>query len=294
MNLDLQQRAVEYHSVIKRHDNLREGLFEQMPPLEMKVNLNTNGQLEDDALNGQDELKTEEDKIQEQERYKKEAAKTLIDLFDDDESTEPVVATQAAHTSALKNTKEFDILNILDQPSGSTNQASNNLDALFSFNAPKKNNLDMLDIFGDGKSTHNGLGSGLDDLLGLGSSSQTQIQNTPVSNGNDLLNMFSAPNSQVNKTNGMNSSSLVVYEKNELKVTLEPAADGNHSSQEQHFIQMKAENLGITNLVREFLFSAAVPKTMQMQLSQPNTTSIEALDCLQQTIAIANPKKVCF
>jgi hypothetical protein len=37
MNLELQQRAVEYNSILKNYDNLRDGLFEQMPAVELKA-----------------------------------------------------------------------------------------------------------------------------------------------------------------------------------------------------------------------------------------------------------------
>ena len=47
-------------------------------------------------------------------------------------------------------------------------------------------------------------------------------------------------------------------------------------------------------MVKEFLFSAAVPKTMQMQLSTPLTSVIQPMDSLVQTMAISNPKKVLF
>ena len=53
MNLELQQRAVEYNSIIKRYTNLKDGLFEQMPPLEMKQTTYVNGVDEEAYLNEQ-------------------------------------------------------------------------------------------------------------------------------------------------------------------------------------------------------------------------------------------------
>lgn len=311
MNLDLQQRAVEYYSVIKKYDNLREGLFEQMPALEIKTNY-SNDQTDENALIANEDTQNEEDKKQEQERHKKEAAaKTLIDLFDDDQSEpshSPVAATTTS--SAPNKQNDFDILGIIDAPVAPvasvtvTNSTSNNLDSLFSLDSSTsapvvpKNNLDILDLFGSTPSAPvvqktTGLNSGLDDLLGLGSTGSNSLPKAPaVSNGNDILDIFSTPSTIASNNVAQKQQSMTVYEKYDLKIVLEPAADGRHSSPEQHFVQMKAHNLGITNSIKEFLFSAAVPKTMQMQLSQPSTSLIQPLDSLTQIIAISNPKKV--
>lgn len=82
MNLELQQRAVEYNAIIREHDNLREGLFEQMPPLEMKTNQPyTNGFNGDDL---DDEILTEEEIQQQQIQQQQEAAKTLLNIFSEE------------------------------------------------------------------------------------------------------------------------------------------------------------------------------------------------------------------
>ena len=44
MNLELQQRAVEYNAIFKKHDELRNGLFESMPEFEAKNNLENQNQ----------------------------------------------------------------------------------------------------------------------------------------------------------------------------------------------------------------------------------------------------------
>ncbi|CAF0841502.1 unnamed protein product [Brachionus calyciflorus] len=288
MNLDLQQRAVEYHTVLKKFDNLREGLFEQMQPFELKQNYNI--EEEDDVY----EAKTEEDKIQEQERLKQEAAKTLIDIFGED-SSEPI-------TTQTKSTNN-DILGIFDAPlTAPVKPAQNNnlIDSFFdsvpSSSAPTVSNLpknDLLDIFAGPsvKSTSPKPTSGFDDLLGLDGLGTTQNQNKPiVSSNSDVLGMFSTQNGHAN-LNGNQSQSMVIYEKNELKLTIEPTANGKGSNQAQHFVQLKAENQSFSNVIRDFLFSAAAPKTMQLQLSQPDKTNLPPLDSLSQTIAIANPNK---
>ena len=54
MNLELQQRAVEYNSIFKKHNELRQDLFESMPEFENKNNLTNSNQNEETIDNEQD------------------------------------------------------------------------------------------------------------------------------------------------------------------------------------------------------------------------------------------------
>lgn len=296
MNLDLQQRAVEYNTVLKKYESLREGLFEQMQPFELKQTYVTE---EDDY-----EAANEEDKQQEKERLKQEAAKNLLDIFGED-SSESITTTVPNPPSTNANS----LLDIFDAPAVQSTKPSNNqnlIDSIFD-STPAQNvqKTDLLDIFG-GISTQPvkpSASSGLDDLLGLGESSlgANKVPSKPAANNADILSMFSAPSAQVNKPvqnghpqhNGTHQS-MVIYEKNELKITIEPSAGGKGSDETQHFVQLKAENMSFSNVIKDFLLSAAAPKTMQLQLSQPDKTHLQPLDNLSQTIAIANPNKVNF
>lgn len=312
MNLELQQRAVEYNAVLRKHEQLRDGLFEQMPAVELKSSNYANtssSNLDDGGLlgsmsGGGDENQTEEDRKREQERAKQEAAKTLIDIFSDDMATlggpvAPVTPISPSATSKPDANKpphnDMDIFNILDQPANPQ---------------PSKNPLNDLDSIFSGQaavpSTSNT--NALDDLLGFGGGSSSQPsshQVTPQMNPNDLLGLFggggsSAPVQNVSPamTNGLNSlmgggkkSTFTAYEKNDLKMVFE-TAPGKPSSLEQCYVQVKVDNLSISNFVKDFEFSAAVPKTMQIQITPPTNNSMQPLESLSLMIAIANPKKV--
>ena len=310
MNLELQQRAVEYNAVLRKHEQLRDGLFEQMPAVELKSSNYANtssSNLDDGGLLGSmggvgDENQTEEDRKREQERAKQEAAKTLIDIFSDDMATlgvpapvAPISPSAASKPDTTKSThNDMDIFNILDQPANPQ---------------PSKNPLNDLDSIFSGQaavpSTSNT--NALDDLLGFGGGSSSQPsshQATPQMNPNDLLGLFggsSVPVQNVSPamTNGLNSlmgggkksSSFTAYEKNDLKMVFE-TAPGKPSSLEQCYVQVKVDNLSISNFVKDFEFSAAVPKTMQIQITPPTNNSMQPLESLSLMIAIANPKKV--
>lgn len=332
MNLELQQRAVEYNSIIRNHGTIKDGLFEQMPVIEMKSNPYANG---DENANDVEDQEAQELQLK---RQQEEAAKTLLDIFSEDASppsnSAPVFLNAQPASKPAATSNNFDLLGLMDDgpstapvstktaPSQSTS-ATADFDSLFQLSAPApapavSNNFDLLMSSGPSTTTNNKMSNGLNDLLGLGGGgiSTTNANNT---NGNDLLNLFMggstptpAPQSVSNMTDNIlaslqapaatalkqqqnqkgSNASLVVYEKNDLKITLEPAAGGNHTNAEQHFLQLKAENLGLLNTITDVLFSAAVPKTMQMQLSTPNTSVIQPLDSLIQTLAISNPKRV--
>ena len=153
--------------------------------------------------------------------------------------------------------------------------------------------------------------NGLDDIFGLGATNTTTNAQKVSKPTSDIMDLFNVSGGQSTTTvpkptpnNGFDmftsssgatktaTKSLVVYEKNDVKIVFEPVAGGKHSNDEQHFIQMTAQNNNLGSGVKEFLFSAAVPKTMQMQLSLPSTSVIQPLDSLVQTIAISNPNKV--
>ena len=204
-------------------------------------------------------------------------------------------------TSTAAKTNDLDFLDVFAGGSSNTAKSSDNSAALndllgFSNTTPVANNQsgaksnDILDFFSmpstpaaqtPSKPQQSLMGN--DIFGGLGTTVPVMPSKTSNSNGIDIFSSLSGPS---------NSRTLVIYEKNDIKITFEPSAGGNHSNSEQHFIQMNAQNMSIMNTVKEFLFSCAVPKTMQMQLSQPSTNVIQPLSSMNQTIAISNPKKV--
>lgn len=344
MNLELQQRAVEYYAIIRNHEQLRDGLFEQMPALEMKTSSTySNGVSLDDTTQ---EPLSEEEKRQQHLLQQQEAAKTLIDIFKDDSPEPPAAAAAPALApTSPANTNNNDIFDLLsDTPSvanttpanAAPQSTSNDLEDIFVAPSTKpKSKENILELFNTntvGKPTvapqvqqHT---NGLDDLLGLSTPISNSSTTKPIANNsNDLLDIFGsgggsaskpgvttttsqkAPNSLVNdlfdfgglpetkaasaavehSVSSSSSLNIVGYEKNDLKITFDRA---KASSGDQHFVQMNASNLSMSSAIREFLFGVAVPKSMQMQLSQPTTSVIDPLDSMTQVITIKNPNKV--
>lgn len=283
MNLDLQQRAVEYHTVLKKYDNLKDGLYEQMQPFELKQNYVE--EIDEDIY----ENKNEEEILNEKEKQKEEATKALLLIFDGD-STEADSNKPESNKAAQVPT--FDPLADIFGNTSASIQPSNVMASVAQSN-------DFMDIFASSKPQSATkvaqAQSSLDDILGI---NNTLAQNrSDTAANNDIMDIF-GPNQSKPVQNGHGklfnekNQSMNVYEKNEIKITFEPCADGKGSSAIQHFIQLRAENLSFSNVVRDFVFSAAAPTTMKLQLSQPDKTSLQPLENLSQTIAVANPNQV--
>lgn len=329
MNLELQQRAVEYNSIIKNYENLRDGLFEQMPAMEMKTNSTYSNGINCEDI--QEDTMTEEEKHQLQLLQQQEAAKTLIDIFKDDPIETPTQPPSSVVLNSSNKSTNNDIFDLLNDDSSlpvttqtATNDkklatsSKNDLESIFTassatttfqspvanYNKPVSN--DIFDIFESTntssvtKDTKPQINTnGLDDLLGLSvptSNSNSQLNKiaTP-NNSNDLFDFLSSEtsNTVTHMNNGHKSdfkmNKIVGYDKNDLKITFERA---KNNFGDQNFIQMTASNSSSSNIIREFLFGVAVPKSMQMQLSQPTTSVIEPLDSMNQMITIKNPNKV--
>lgn len=329
MSLELQQRAVEYNSIIRNQPNLRDGLFEQMPPMEMKTNQPyTNGFNADDLEN--QEILTEEEQQQQQIKQQQEAAKTLLNIFNDDAP----VGTSPRSAAPQSN---FDLLGDLmsgedsNQTSVIPTSMSSGFDDLLglSGSVPATNvmapspkiqspvakqapSTDIFDLLGEGGEfkPSNGISHispssnthGLNDLLGLGSSNTPSQTPQSTSNSTDLFDLLGGPVqttsiSPKTPTNVFRSSSaakVVAYDKNNIQITFEPTINAgmNSSPSTQHFLTMTATNTSLSGPVFEFVFGAAVPKSMKMQLSQPKTSVIQPMESMHQTLAISNPNKV--
>lgn len=80
---------------------------------------------------------------------------------------------------------------------------------------------------------------------------------------------------------------VTAYERNGLKLVM--------SFERQDFmctITLEATNTSPTATITDFLFQAAVPKSLQLQLLTPSTTTVPPTASLTQLIRVNNPNKV--
>ncbi|KAK6638408.1 hypothetical protein RUM44_008837 [Polyplax serrata] len=251
LNVELQQRGVEFSQLFKKYEHLRPALLERMPPMEVQRPTGdneppiTNGDMEEEDMNngGLDNLSPvhHQDSVSVERLHRN----TLLDLLDgsDDDVIEPYKP---------ENTRQ----NI-------------------------SNNQDLLDFLG-------GLEISNSDISSPVGEPNRQV----INNNNNVMHMNSS-NLLMDGlfNNAIPNPTLTAYDKNGLKIifNLERPSD----SPDTTVVSMVATNSTSSNFT-EFLFQAAVPKTLQLQMMTPSGTTIAPLGQLTQVLRLINPTKVAL
>uniref|UniRef100_T1JMF6 AP-1 complex subunit gamma n=1 Tax=Strigamia maritima TaxID=126957 RepID=T1JMF6_STRMM len=235
LNVELQQRSVEFSQLFRKYSHLRHDLLERMPPMECKSNTNSNLQ-NGDTSNGVEVIMNSEN-----------VKSTLNEIQD---------------SNAL-----LDLL--MDSGSGDTIKTQETIKS-----APA-NNQDLLDLLGLDLNIPTTTNTNID-------SSQIATQSpVPFSFNNDVQN-------SVHLTNSI--PSIIIFDNKGLKISFsfEKSAD----NAQQTVITLTATNSTIHPMAN-FLFQAAVPKSLQLQLLSPSGTVIpvENSGNVTQTIKIVNPNR---
>ncbi|KAG9152033.1 hypothetical protein Leryth_002292 [Lithospermum erythrorhizon] len=249
--LELQQRAIEFDTIIQRHQNIRSTLVERMPALDeagysgrktgsvpavastsQGTSLNLpNGAVKTTSplvdlldLSAEDDVPTPN----------LSGGDVLQDLLGIDLSP---ASSQSGMNQAQKSGTDvlLDLLSI-ETPPG---QSSSSMPDMSSPTLNKKSTIDVLDI------------------LSSPSAPSTQIPSAGSSSTMDLLDSF-PPRSSMPDGNGPAYPSIVAFESNTLKVTF------NFSKQQgnpQTVIEAHFSNKS-PNVYTDFIFQAAVPKAM--------------------------------
>ncbi|XP_074599124.1 adaptor protein complex 1, gamma subunit [Brevipalpus obovatus] len=261
MNVELQQRSVEFSTIFTKHNELRFGLLDKMPPMkslsERRENMQ-NGQLidEESVENNNSSAVLDNNKP-----TNSSASVSLLDLIGEVTSSTSIIP-ETNQTQLKPSSKAIDdLLGLIsyDQPSVPPTQ-ENNLSSMLSLtnNSNTLQNL-ILPIQDPTKNSNSILDSGiLDGFGGLESSS---------------------------------IPSIVAFDKNGLKILYDFQKDP--SDPKNLTIHMKASNSNV-HPITEFLFQAAVPKSFQLQLLPPNSSLIPPNNSglVEQVIKVTNPNKM--
>ncbi|XP_043282180.1 AP-1 complex subunit gamma-1 isoform X3 [Venturia canescens] len=253
LHIELQQRGIEFSQLFRKYDHLRPALLERMPPMET-ARPQANGII--GMVNGETEL--EEDKSLnsgiESIAQPPSDSSALLDLLgtSDLEITVPVVVSTVSSETPNKTTS-----------------VSNN---------------DLLDLLGglDLGSPENAVtpAASLSHPI-----SQPQSQsffsstNTTSFLVNDLLHSTAVENEVPN---------MVVHDKADLKIIFK--MERSNDFPDVLVINMLACNTGPTPLT-DFLFQAAVPKTFQLQMLSPSSTTIIPSGQVTQVLKVSNITK---
>jgi len=286
VQIDLQQRGVEYSQLFRRFDGMRAALLEPMPPLERDTSMDS----ETATTTRQNGLPTAFEPSVNGAPGEEPLLKELLgDL--------PAAPTKSGGDGGgLLDLIQSPSAGILPQPNAS------------------KNSSNLLDLLGDldlgGGSTAlpattvpaSAVGGNLLDGI-LASSNTTSLPsdtNTVVNNGNGTGGIFdglsaampAAPVSATSPSSSSSSSSGIppvpVYHENGLTVSLHfehgPPSGGRAT------LTLRATVS--SDSVTDFLFQSAVPKSMQIEMEPPSGTVVAAGPDggLAQIIRVSNPK----
>ncbi|XP_065885853.1 AP-1 complex subunit gamma-1-like [Dysidea avara] len=227
MNIEIQQRSVEYTSIMNKATSVRKGLLERMPPIEVKDTTAPPTQQQQDAP-----------------------------------PTMP--ATNRPPPPAVTSQQQVEEPSLLDIMSS--------------------------DIPVSMAATQPAADGGLMDLLGMdiGPLPPATSQQQPVGGG--LLDLLSEPAPQQEAVMSQKSlPSITAFEKGGLKVTFNFEKDSSYANTIR--ITLNAVN-STSQLMNDFLFQAAVPKSFQMQLLSPSGSVISPGGTVNQDIVVVNPSKL--
>lgn len=259
MDVELQQRGVEFGSLFKNHDSMRPALLEKMPVMESK-SLSS-----EPVTNGEVTAQPEEpQKIQEvvtEEKPPKQASDTLLDLLGGG-PTQPEPAPAPVQPPAPASSSGGELLDLLGGLDlGSTNAGPPPMNMM----APSPTVPNVLD------------GGGLLNPTSSGVLAPLQMNHQPV-----------APLT-------LNSSSgfppITAFENNGLKIIFAfEKVPGNPSNVVS--IMVTATN-SLAFPMTDFVFQAAVPKTFQLQLLSPSGNVVPPSNSgtITQEVKVANPQQ---
>ncbi|OMO89901.1 hypothetical protein COLO4_19524 [Corchorus olitorius] len=275
--LELQQRSIEFNSILQKHQNIRSALVERMPVLdEATFSGRRAGSLPAAASTSTGTPHKLPNGIA------KPAAAPIADLLD--LSSDDAPAPSSSGGDFLQDLLGVD-LSPASAPAGTSQPPKAGTDVLLDLlsigtSPPAQSSSSMSDILSSSQDNK----APLNNLNGL--TSLSSLSPTTTSPMMDLLDGF-GPSPQKHEENGPTYPSVVAYESSSLRMTF------NFSKQpgnpQTTLIQATFTNLS-PNAYNDFLFQAAVPKFLQLHLdpASSNTLPASGNGSITQTLKVTN------
>ncbi|XP_021842869.2 AP-1 complex subunit gamma-2 [Spinacia oleracea] len=276
--LELQQRALEFNSIIEKHQNIRSALVERMPVLDEATYSGRRAGSLPAAVSSSNVTS-----VNLPNGVSKPAA-PLVDLLD--LSSDDVPAPSSSGGGDFLH----DLLGVDLAPSpsqsGTQKSGTDALLDLLSIGSPTAMNNsstpDILSLNLESKSS----GGSLDRLSSI-SSIPAQVSSPSVTSPIvDLLDGLSASQPTI-EANGQQFPSMVAFESSSLKMTFDFSKSAG--SPQVTTVTATFANLS-ANSYTDFLFQAAVPKFLQLHLDPASSTTLPASGngSIIQTMRITN------
>ncbi|KAG8144285.1 putative AP-1 complex subunit gamma protein [Naja naja] len=260
IDVELQQRAVEYNALFKKYDHMRSALLERMPVLEK---LAANGPTDVTQPNGEAEPTILETKPPLSSLPPASQANDLLDLLGSNDIT-PVISTAPSSKAASAGGELLDLLGDLNPTTGEILCSGGRRTGWWEAQFWEAIGLSVL-------------------LLQVLQAPAPQIPQPPF-----LLDGLSSPPIFNDIPSGI--PPITAYNKNGLKIDF--AFERSNTNPSVTVITIQASNSTDVDMT-DFVFQAAVPKTFQLQLLSPSSSSIPAFNTgtITQVIKVLNPQK---
>ncbi|CAA2958216.1 AP-1 complex subunit gamma-2-like [Olea europaea subsp. europaea] len=266
--LELQQRAIEFNSIIEKHHNIRSALVERMPALDEATYSSRRAGSVPAAVST-----SEGAPLNPPNGVSKHTSSALVDLLD--LTSDDITAPSSSGGDFLQDLLGVDQSPALSHPGTNQTQKSSNdvlLDLLSigtppaqsgsstnnmsSPNQDNKNSLDMLDT--------------LTSPPALSAQASSLVGSSMI----DLLDGFGASSSvPVAEKNGLTLPSIVAFESSSLRVTFNFLKQPENP--ETALIEAQFFNKS-PNIYSDFTFQAAVPKFLQLHLDPASSDTLSA------------------
>ncbi|XP_074309844.1 AP-1 complex subunit gamma-1-like isoform X2 [Silene latifolia] len=266
--LELQQRAIEFNSIIERHQNIRSALVERMPVLdEATYSARKGGSLPAAVSSSNGPSVNLANGVP-----KPATAMPLVDLLD--LSSDDIPAPSSSGGDFLQDL--LGDLSLAPTQSGSGQNKKPGTDALMDLlsigsspaaNSSVNENPDLFSLSLESKNS----GASLEGLSSVPSLPKqvTSSGSTPVVDLLDGLS-FSQP---TRESNGLQLVPIVAFESSSLKMTF----DFSKNSANPQTTSIKATFINLSaNVYTDFVFQAAVPKFLQLNLDPASSTTLPA------------------
>ena len=266
IDTDLQQRGVEFSALFRHYDGMRSALLEPMPAFEKDSNsASQSSSMQDLGAPATNGLGSEETNLLGNFGSPTKASDVGSSLLD-------IIGAPASNIGGIsqppKTDNLLDLLEGLDFGSapalGNSNPGMNNIFA----SAPSHNNI-------------------LDGLVSLNSPPHPVTTNNTLNSLDDIFGDLGGGPIPASAVSAF--PTMLVYDKDEFRITFDLEKSGVPS---QVVIHLKATNRSPISNVTDFVLQAAVPKSMQLELSPPSSTTVPVAGGLvTQLLKVNNPSK---
>ncbi|XP_010477701.1 PREDICTED: uncharacterized protein LOC104756754 isoform X3 [Camelina sativa] len=278
--LEMQQRAIEYNSIVDRHKNIRSSLVERMPVLdEATFNVRRAGSFPASASTGA------KASVSLPNGFEKPAVAPLVDLLDLD-SDDILAAPSSSGADYLQDLLGVDLGSSSSQ-FGATQAPKAGTDLLLDIlsigtPSPAQNSISSIDLLSIADANSNPSNA----LDTLSSPVPPHTATTASTRMFDLLDGLS-PSPSKEATNGPAYPSIVAYESSSLKIEFtfsKPPGNPQTTNVQATFINLSP------NTFTDFIFQAAVPKFLQLHLdpASSNTLPASGNGAITQNLKVTN------